>query len=193
MSKIQKISAYLLVAFNVLLISTPLLIVIQVLFIEAEITDADVTAAINFFGLLEKMIQTPEGYVNLSMVPWTPFSNFLRFISEILGLLPFMLSLLVLKSIFRNYQKGEIFSTTNAIHYKKLGWLFFIDALIVKSLSHTLMVLAVTLTNPPGHRYITVHFGTPNLKALFYGVLLIVVSWVMLEASKLHDEQKFTI
>ncbi len=86
-----------------------------------------------------------------------------------------------------------IFSTTNAILYKKLGWLFFWDALLIHSLSHTLMVLAVTLTNPPGHRWISVQFGTPNLEALFCGVLLIVISWVMHEASKLHDEQKFTI
>jgi hypothetical protein len=108
-------------------------------------------------------------------------------------LLPFLLSLLVLKSIFKNYQQGEIFSTANALHYKKLGWLFFLDALLIKSLSNTLLVLAVTLTNPPGHRWITISYGTPNLKALFCGMLVIIISWVMLEASKLHDDQQFTI
>jgi len=191
MSKIQKVSAYLLVIFNILLISVPLLIVIQWVFIAAKVTDA--IAVINFFGLLEKSIQTPDGYINLSMVPWTPFSKMLGFSADILGLLPFMFSLFILKSIFRNYKKGEIFSTVNALHYKRLGWVLLADALIVKSLSNTLLVLAVTLTNPPGHRYINIHFGTPNLKALFFGVLLIVISWVMLEASKLHDEQTLTI
>jgi hypothetical protein len=191
MNKIQKISTYLLVIFNVLLISTPLLIVLQWVFIQAKITDAP--AAINFFGLLEKTIQTPEGYINLSTVPWTIFSKILGFSADILGLLPFVLSLFLLKSIFKNYQKGEIFSVVNAINYKKLGWLFLADALIIKSLSNTLIVLAITLTNPPGHQYISVQFGTPNLEALFVGALLVIISWVMLEASKLHDEQKFTI
>jgi hypothetical protein len=191
MDRIQKVSSYLVMIFNVLLISVPLVIVIQWAFIEAKITDT--SAAINFFGLLERMIQTPEGYINLSSVHWTLLSKILGFSSDILGLLPFILSLFVLKSIFRNYQQGEIFSTINALHYKKLGWLFFLDALIITSLSNTLMVLAVTLTNLPGHRYINIQFGTPNLKSLFFGILLIVISWVMLEASKLQDEQKFTI
>lgn len=47
--------------------------------------------------------------------------------------------------------------------------------------------------NPPGHRYLSISFGTPNLSSLFYGVLVIVVSWVMREASELHDEHTFTI
>lgn len=191
MNKIQKVSAFLLVIFNVLLISIPLLIVIQWVFIEVKVMD--VPDAINFFGLLEKTIQTPEGYINLSSVHWTPYLKILGFGADILGLLPFILSLFVLKSIFINYRKGEIFSSSNAIHYKRLGWLFLLNALIIKSLSNTLMVLAVTVTNPPGHRYITIQFGTPNLNALFFGVLVIVISWVMLEASKLHDDQKFTI
>jgi hypothetical protein len=191
MKKIQKISAYLLMCFNILLIATPLLIITQWLFIDAKTMDS--YAAINFFGLLEKTILTPEGYINLSTVTWGPLEKFLAFSSDMLGILPFMFSLLVLKIIFKNYEKGEIFSTINALHYKKLGWLFLLDALIVKSLSNTLMVLAVTLTHPHGHRYINIHYGTPSLKALFLGILLIVVSWVMLEASKLQDEQQYTI
>ena len=191
MRKIQKASAYLLVIFNVLLVSTPLLIVMKWVCVEASAMNAP--AIVNFFGLIENMVQTPEGLINLSTVSWTLFSKILGFFSDTLGLLPFVLSLFILKSIFRNYQKSEIFSTVNAIHYKKLAWLFLTDALIIKPLSATLMVLAVTLANPPGHRYINIHFGTPNMEALFFSALLIVISWVMLEASKIHDEQKFII
>src|SRR3990167_5541419 len=188
MNKIQKVSTYLLVVFNVLLITIPLITVIQWVFTEVKITD--VTDTINFFGLFERTIQTPEGYVNLSSVHWTPLLKTLGVSSDILGLLPFILSLFVLKSIFRNYQNGEIFSKINAIYYKRLGWLCLLNALIVESLSNTLLILTVSFTNPIGHRYINIHFGTPNLKALFFGVLLIVISWVMLEASKINDDQK---
>lgn len=191
MAKIQQISSYLLNVFKGLLVTIPLITIFQWFFMEVKTTD--VGSLINFFGLLERIVETPEGYVNLSTVPWTCFTKILGISSDILGLLPFMLSLWVLKSIFSNYQKGDIFTATNATHYKKLGWLFFIDALLVKSLSHTVMVLAITLTNPPGHRYITLQFGTPNLKALFGGMLVLAISWVMLEASQLYDEQKFTI
>jgi hypothetical protein len=191
MDRIQKVSSYLLIVFNVLLIALPLLAIIQWLFIELKISD--VPSFINFFGLLERTVQTPEGIVNLSTIHWTPLLKILGFSADILNLIPLILSLFVLKSIFRNYQKGEIFSMANATQYRRLGWLFLLDALLIKSLSNTLLVLAVTLTNPPGHRYITVSFGTPNMTALFCGILVIVISWVMLEGYKLQEEQKLTV
>jgi hypothetical protein len=191
MNKIQKVSSFLLIGFNILLISIPLMVIIQWLFIDTKISSSG--DFIQIFHLLEKTIETPEGYINLSTVHWTLFTKLLAFCSAMLQITPFILSLFVLKSIVKNYHKNEIFSITNALLYRKLGWIFFLNALLIKSLSHTLMVLAVTLANPPGHRYLTLSFGTPNMEALFYGALVIVVSWVMLEANKLHDEQKFII
>lgn len=191
MNRIQKTSSYLLAVFNILIAMIPLYLIVQWIFISLKTTD--VSNVINFFGMLEQTIQTPEGYVNLSNISWTPLLQLLGFSADIIGLLPFLISLFILKAIFKNYQKGEVFSVRNAIHYRRLGALFLLDALLIKSLSQTLMVLAVTFTNPPGSRYLSISFGTPNLSSLFYGVLVIVVSWVMLEASKLHDEHKFTI
>ncbi len=193
MNKIQKVSTYLLSIFNVLLLTTPLIIILQWLFIETKVADAP--PFINFFGILERTISTPHGYVNLSDVAWTLPTKFVAFGSDILRILPFLLSLFVLRAIVKNYQKNEIFSTKNAVHFKKLGGLFLLNALLVKSLSETILLLGVSFTNPPGLglRYLTLSFGTPNLEALFCGILLIVFSWVMLEASKLQDDQKFTI
>lgn len=188
MAKIQKVSRYFLVAFNILIISLPLFVLAQWLFI-------DTSAIKNLFdqGFLQPSVSTPEGYINLSTIHWTILAKIVGLIGQTLRLLPLFLSLFVLKSIFQNYQKGEIFSTINACHYRYLGCLFFLDALLAQPLSNLLMVLAVTLANPPGHRYITLSFGAPNIEALFWGMLVIVISWIMLEASKLHDEQKFTI
>lgn len=191
MNRIQKVSSHLLLIFSILLSTVPLLTMIQWIFVSTK--TSDVSDVINFFGIFEKTIQTPEGYVNLSNVSWTPLLQLLGFSADMIGLLPFLISLFILKAIFKNYQKGEIFSVRNAIQYRRLGVLLLLDALLIKSLSQTLMVLAVTLTNSPGHRYLTISFGTPNLTSLFYGILVIIVSWVMLEASKLHDEHKFTI
>ena len=154
---------------------------------------ADVSNIINFFGILEKTIQTPEGYVNLSMVSWTPLLKLFGFCADLIGVLPFLVSLFFLKRLFSHYRDGEIFTRRNAILYRKLGVLYLMDALFIKSLSQTLMILAVTMSNSPGHRYLSISFGSPNLSSLFYGALVIIVSWVMLEASKLHDEHKFTI
>jgi hypothetical protein len=142
---------------------------------------------------LQPPVSTPDGYVNLSAVQWSFPAKIIGFIAQCVKFIPLYISLFVLRSIFLNYQKGEIFSTINACYYGYLGWAFFLDTLIVLPLGNLLMVLAVTLPNPPGHRYITIGFGTLNVEALFCGVLVIIISWIMLEASKIHDEQKFTI
>lgn len=188
MDKIQRVSRYFVVVFNTLVVFLPLFVVIQWLFI-----DTDTIKNLLDQGVLQKPISTPEGYVNLSTIQWSFLAKVIGLLAQSIGLLPLFLSLFVLKSIFLNYQKGEIFSTLNARHYRCVGWLFFLDALIAQPLSNLLMVLAVTLANPPGHRYISLSFGTPNIEALFCGMLVIVIFWIMLEASKLHDEQQLTV
>lgn len=191
MNKIQRISSYLLVVFNVLIVMVPLFLVVQWIFISLKTTD--VSDVINFWGMLDKTIQTPEGYVNLSTVAWTPALKLLGFCAALLGALPFLISLFFLKRLFSYYRDGETFTRRNAILYRKLGLLYLIDALFIKSLSQTLMILAVSLPSPPEHRYLSISFGLPNLSSLFYGVLVILVSWVMLEASKMHEEHQFTV
>ena len=82
---------------------------------------------------------------------------------------------------------------SNARYYRLIGWMFILDGVITKSFSDSLMTIAVTLNAAPGHRYITFGFGSPNLEAIFCGAVVIVVSWVMLEAAKLHEEQKYIV
>lgn len=187
MKRIQKTSAYLIFAFNTLLAIIPMIVFIKTLFISSPPENVFLQE------LLQKTIQTPEGSVNLATIEWSDLSKILAGCSNLLTFLPFFLGLFPLKSIFKNYQKNEIFTQANAKHYRYLGWLFFLNALFAKPISSMLMICAATLSNPPGHRYLVLSFGTPNLEALFSGILIIVISWVMLEASKLHDEQKFTI
>jgi hypothetical protein len=188
MNKIQKVSRYFLIIFNILLITLPLFITLQWLFINTSTMKNLLDQ-----GILQTPISTPEGSINLSTIDWSWLPQIIGFVAQSIGLLPLLMSLFVLKSIFTNYQNGEIFSLFNARQYRRLGGLFILDSLIAQPINHLLIVLAVTLSNPPGHRYISLTFGTPNIKALFCGLLVIVISWVMVEASKLHDDQKFTI
>lgn len=189
MTKIQRVSSFLLIFFDSMLISIPLFISIRWFCINIPIPFF--SNVMNALGMT--IIHTPEGILNITTVKWALPLQFLGFIADLIGLLPLLISLIILKSLFRNYQKGEYFTLQNAIYYKRLGWLYLMDALFIHSLSETLMVLAATFTYPPGHCYLTISFGTPNLAALFYGVLIIVISWIMTEASTIYDEQKFTV
>ena len=189
MGHIQKVSSYLLWVFNIMLIMIPLL-------------------AISYWGLIEwapfkqfiaqgliidKPIETPEGLVNISNLKLTPLSRGIGIFGSLFCSVPLFLGIVILKRLFQNYKKGNIFSFENVQNYKYLGWLLFLDALFVKPISNMMMVLAATLSNPTGHRYISVSFGTPNLEDLFWGVLVIVISWVMAEGYKLQEDQSLTV
>ena len=135
----------------------------------------------------------PEGTIILTDVIWTPLTQCIALFSDMLELLPILISLYALIQIFKQYKCGEIFNMANARYYRSIGWMFIFHGLITKSLSDSFMTIAVTLNAAPGHRYITFGFGSPNLEAIFCGAVVIVVSWVMLEAAKLHEEQKYTV
>jgi len=187
MQQIKKISTYLLYVFNALIIGELLCIFLGWFFI-----DTPTVKKLLANGLVANPIRTPEGLLTLGDVMWTPLSKLIFVASNIVGALSFFLSLFVLKSIFKNYRKGEIFTRKNALSYRSLGLLSFLDALLAP-LSDTLMILAVTLSNEPGHRYLSLSFGTPSFDAFFTGAIVIVISWVMGEASRLQEDQHLTI
>jgi hypothetical protein len=189
MDKIKQLSSFLIKIFNLLLVIIPVWIAMQWVFIDWFPFIKGLVAE----GILGSPIQTPEGAINLSQTKLNLLSRIVGLIGSTIGSLPLFLGLLILKGLFKNYQRGAIFVAENAQKYKYLGWLFFLEGLLIKSLSDMLVVLAVTLSNPPGHRFLTIGFGTPNLEDLFCGLLVIVISWIMAEGHKIQEDQQFTI
>lgn len=188
MDRIQKVSSYLLIIFNILLVFIPLSLLLLWLYIDY----GPIKEAIEH-GVFFEPVHAPRGVINLAKLPWDPLTKFIGFMGNLVGILPILLGLIILKSIFRNYRKGEIFNITNARQYKYLGYLFFLNGLITSPLSHMLKILAVTLTYPTGPRTIVIGFGTPTFESIFCGVLVLVISWVMVEGYKLQEDQKFII
>jgi hypothetical protein len=190
MNRLQKVSSYLLILFNILLVLTP----VSLLFLWSFIDHEPLKGAIEGGLVFEQVpISTPQGLVNLATVNWNDFTKSIGFLSSLVNELPILLGLLILKNVFRNYQRGDIFNLYNAKQYKNLGYLFFLAAFVTQPLSGMLKVLAITFSNPVGQRTIQISFGTPTFETLFCGVLILVISWVMAEGCKLQEEQKFTI
>ena len=188
MKKIQTVSTYLIASFNIILWSYPILLTLL-----WTLKDwAPIRALVNI-GMLRNDVLTPEGMVSLSSLTLTPLSWSIGYMAAIVGFMPLFLGLFVLKRLFQNYKRGSIFLLENAQKYKYIGGLFILNALLIKPLSDMMMVLSATLSNPPGHRYITVDFGTPNVEDIICGLLVIVISWIMAESYKLKEDQTLTI
>lgn len=189
MEKIQKISRYTLNAISLFIVMLPLIEVLMGAFV-----DSPFVKSLRESNMVTRNIEIPQGStLDLNTVHWTPLTKGMTVLAHLFALLPALMGLFILRGILKRYVDGDIFNTQNAKGYNHIAWLFFIKAILIKPLSASLEVMAATWFNPPGQFLITISFGTPNLELLFYGVLVIVVSWVMLEASKIHDEQKFVI
>ncbi len=188
MDKIKKVSSYLIAVFNFLLISIPVFYTLR-----WTAGDWKVVQFLKECDFLKYNVETPEGMVDLTTQTFTPLSWAIGYGAGILGFIPLLLGLLALKRLFKNYKKNSIFSYENAKEYRLLGWLFFFNAVFFKPLSNTMLVLSATLSNPPGHRYISLNFGTPNLEDLLCAFIILVISWVMAEGYKLKEDQSLTI
>ncbi|MFY9589961.1 DUF2975 domain-containing protein [Rickettsia endosymbiont of Halotydeus destructor] len=188
MNKIQKVSYCVSWLLNSLIITIPGFLLLSWIFIDSEIMKN-----LTNRGIVAISYSHDGSYTNLSLIKWTISSKFLGFVAYIFGVLPLLFNLYYLKKIFINYSVDEIFNVLNAKYYNNIAWIFFLSAILIEPLSNTLLTFAVTTSNPVGQRYISLSFGTTNLQNIFFGILVIVISWVMLEASKIQTEYKFTI
>lgn len=192
MNRIQSISTRFLGLFKFLIVFLPLCTLIKWIMM----SPAFLKSPWSTFTLLgyNGGGSINEGRIEeLMQAQWTFLTKLLAFSADMLALLPILISLYALIKIFKHYQYNEIFSADNARSYRLIGWLFIADALLFQPLSGSLMSIAVSFSNPVGQRYISLSFWSNNIETLFCGAVVIVISWVMLEASKLHEEQQYTI
>ncbi|WP_299022503.1 DUF2975 domain-containing protein [uncultured Photobacterium sp.] len=103
-----------------------------------------------------------------------------------------MYALKVLIRLFRNYERGEIFSVNNATCYQKLGYSVFYWA-GGSVVYNALMSLILSFNNPPGERIFTISFVGMDFLTLVFGIVILIISWVMKEGYILADENSHTI
>lgn len=188
MDRIKTISTYMCTFLNVLLISFPIFAVAQWLLLDWAPFKKLVVD-----GLILNPIKTHEGLMNIGTLPLTGLTKSIGVLTSVVCTTPTWLGLFFLRTAFRNYTRGQIFVYENAKAYQRIGWLFFMNALLFNFLFQLGMTFVATFSNPPGHRYISCSFGTPNLEDIFCGIILIIISWVMIEGHRLQSEQELTI
>ena len=103
-----------------------------------------------------------------------------------------MLAFIHLRRLFALYREGIIFSIANADCYRSLGstliyWAFSKLAFV------PLISVVLTLNNPPGEKTLVLSIGSADLGNILLGCLVLIISWVMHEASVLEEESQFTV
>jgi len=75
---------------------------------------------------------------------------------------------------------------------KRAGWAL-VWGQLVEPVHEALLSLALTYNNAPGERLISVGFGSHQLTLLTIGLAVLLLSWILAEAAKMHEEQAATI
>ncbi|HEY2811656.1 MAG TPA: DUF2975 domain-containing protein [Rhabdochlamydiaceae bacterium] len=132
---------------------------------------------------------------NLPIKPLPEMDVLIKFFGFLISLLPASLNIcafILLAKLFHCYEQLEIFSRSTVLILRKLGICILLNQLLFPFYV-AIFSLALTITNPPGFRNISVAFGPEQVNLLIIGSLIILVSWIMDEGRKLQEEQASTI
>ena len=182
MSNIQKQSRRVRMLLQSLFVLTPIMVCYFWLTVE---TPYDIISATGIFYLTYDI-----GY--FTMLPLTMTTRIVAAFTSLLMSSILMYALMVLIRLFRNYERGEIFSLENAMSYQKLGYSLFYWVL-GSVIYGSLMSVILSFNNPPGDRIFEISFVGMDFLTLILGIIILIISWVMKEGYILADEHSQTI
>lgn len=110
----------------------------------------------------------------------------------LIATLPVLAGLNHLRRLFLLYAKGTMFSESNVCALHGLGRCLILFAIAQVFLTPA-MSIALSGSNPPGERLLSVAVTVGMLEAVLVGGLLLVIAWVMGEAGKIHEDQQLTV
>jgi|SRR5579885_525890 hypothetical protein len=113
----------------------------------------------------------------------------------VVTMIPTMIKLMVLYfliKLFGLYERLEFFSANNVRYIRNAGYALLLEQ-IIRPFSDFILGFILTSGNPPGFRYATMIITGTNLGLMLTALVIILISWIMTEGAKLHDEQQLTI
>jgi Protein of unknown function (DUF2975) len=96
-------------------------------------------------------------------------------------------ALLQVWHLFGAYGRGVVFGPEASGRLRKLAWALMATA-FVRPLTKTVVVLLLTLNNPPGQRQLVIGLSWEDYLSLLFGGLLLAMSWAMAEAHRIEQE-----
>lgn|GEM_PF-4974764 len=114
-------------------------------------------------------------------------AKFLAAIVTFLRLSIGLLGLVFLRRMFLEGAQGRYFSEMSVSSFRHFSWAA-LAYVVAAPIERTLVILVFTLGNPEGERMFSVSVGTPDLHALFLGLLLVAVAHMFDHGRKLAPE-----
>lgn len=121
-----------------------------------------------------------------------PFTIGHRLLGLLIKVIPITVSLMVMRYLyllFANFEKSIIFETQN-VRLIRMAAIWLLIGQALSPLYDALMTFAMTIFNQHGYREFSISFGSNNLSIILVALLTLLVSWVMLEAVKLRNENQ---
>jgi hypothetical protein len=174
-SRIQRVSGTFQAIFTVLFFSVPLVnLVYWTLFNHLPV------------GLTEQLLP-----VSINR----PLSVATLAIAVIVSFIPIFVALfgiVNLKKLFALYEKEIIFSNQNAVYILRFGY-SLIAWVVANIVFIALISIVLTFNGSSDDRMVVFQFSAQDFAMLIIATVVVLISWVMKEATVLNDEQKYTV
>lgn len=189
MNRIQRVSWFFRVLFQVVLVALPILFIFS-------------------WATSPESVVMMGGVINMSFVPRSYIAtadhgtNILHTLSVteklmggLVGAIPLVITLYIIYSLiklFKLYEQGEIFATDNVRYIRNIGYAMLMTQ-VVNPIYEGLMGIVLTMGNPPGHRFASVTLDQTNFEIILTALMVILISWIMAEGCKLREEHQLTV
>ena len=171
MNKIQRVSLFFRVLFQVLFMAIPIVSVIAWMNAPNELV---------FMGGVFRADMIPRAYSHDILHTLTAMEKFFGFI---LSLIPNGIEMFIAYSficLFKLFEHGEIFAINNVKYIRNIGYALLLDQLL-NPIYEGFMGIILTMNNPHGHRFAKITLDQTNLGIILTGIFIILISWIMAE------------
>lgn len=103
-----------------------------------------------------------------------------------------MFCIYCLIKLFNLFERGKIFTMQNVQYIRYIGIAMLLGELI-RPFYEIIATYIVYYHNPNGHVRLTLSLNSDEISYVLIGSIILLISWVMTEACKLHDEQAHTV
>lgn len=182
MNKIQRVSLFFRVLFQIAFVVLPIILAVEWL---------NAPNVYYFKGMIVANIFSHHYPI---LGTFTVTKKLLGFLVDCIPLAVNLLVLYFLIKLFRLYERGEIFSIKNVNYIRNIGYILLIGQCL-HPICDALMSIILTWNNHlyGAKRYIAITFSGTNLSIILIALLVILVSWIMAEGYKLREENQLTI